>query len=52
MPQLALLHTTINGLTTNAPNLALSQHILIQSMMGSNLQSLANRIPPVALKIF
>jgi hypothetical protein len=38
MPQLALLLTAINGLTTMAPNLALSKHILIQDMINSKLQ--------------
>ena len=34
MPQ----HTAINGLTTMAPNLALSKHVLIQDMISSKLQ--------------
>lgn len=38
MPQLALLLTAINGLATMAPNLALSQHVLIQDMISSKLQ--------------
>ena len=38
MPQLALLLTTINDLTTIAPNLALSKHVLIQNMISSKLQ--------------
>ena len=38
MPQLAFLLTAINGLTTMAPNLALSKHVLIQNMISSKLQ--------------
>ena len=38
MPQVAPLLTTINGLTTMAPNLALSKHVLIQDMISSKLQ--------------
>ena len=38
MPQAALLLTTVNGLTTMAPNLALSKHVLIQDMISSKLQ--------------
>ena len=36
--QLAILLTTINGLITMAPNLALSNHDLIQNMISSKLQ--------------
>jgi hypothetical protein len=38
MPQLALLFTTINGLTTMALNLALFKYVLIQNMISSKLQ--------------
>jgi hypothetical protein len=33
-------HLSINGLTTVAPNLALSKHVLIQNMISSKLHML------------